>query len=69
MCIRDSPRTEFYLKDNEKEKENAHNKMRFLGIFLRKNEIKEAEMFLFEGLRLNMEKNNNNNFIISWRYK
>ena len=39
--------------------------MRFLGIFLRKNEIKEAEMFLFEGLRLNMEKNNNNNFIIS----
>ena len=31
--------------------------MRFLGIFPRKNEIKEAEkVFLFEGLRLNMEK-------------
>ena len=31
--------------------------MRFLGIFLRKNQIKEAvKVFLFEGLRLNMEK-------------
>ena len=54
---RKPPRTEFYLKDNEKEKDNELNKMMFLGIFLRKNEIKEVEkVFLFQGLNLNMEK-------------